>query len=211
MDLYNQLANMSSSNTSKTFEFNHNEALLNRKWQEQMSNTAHQREVKDLQKAGLNPVLSATNGAGASTPSGSTASGSADTSAISAIASLANSAISANAQITSASINAQAMRDVANTNLAGTQYSVDNPNNITVGGAIWRLLGGEKFAKKFQSEFSNDKAFLKEAKNIASKNHGVVKFRDLSVSSQMKLASKMNNTQDIRSNRHYLMVLNPTV
>lgn len=49
---------------------NSREMRKQREWMEKMSNSAHQREVEDLRNAGLNPILSATGGNGASTPQG---------------------------------------------------------------------------------------------------------------------------------------------
>lgn len=62
---------MANSGQNSANRMNRQEAQENRKFQERMSNTAHQRETVDLEAAGLNRILGYSKGSGgASTPSG---------------------------------------------------------------------------------------------------------------------------------------------
>lgn len=135
-ELYKQnidLANaISAQSSAKQYEYNSKEAEKNRAWQERLSNTAHQREVQDLIKAGLNPVLSATLG-GSSTPSGATASGSSytgqpaqlDTTALGAIMSLYETILGTQANLDVARINQETALQTSKINAAATKYASD--------------------------------------------------------------------------------------
>lgn len=106
----------SAQQAQLTRDFNSEEAYKNRLWQEEMSNTAYQRQVADMIKAGLNPILSVYKGSGASTPSGSSASSSTpsgasaspDTSIISGFVQLLSSGLKSMTDLASSSTSALA-------------------------------------------------------------------------------------------------------
>lgn len=126
------------------------EAQKNRDWQERLSNTAHVREVKDLLAAGLNPILSANNGA--FTGSGATgqgfsssgAMGQVDTSANGLIGQLASAYINTASQAAIAGMYTDAQRYQADMAYAQSKMNVDanllmNDKNITSNEKINKL------------------------------------------------------------------------
>lgn len=122
-DMFDKYAAMIKANAAENNAWSAQQAQINRDWQERMSNTAHQREVADLKKAGLNPVLSANGGQGAATTSGATAS--TDTSANSAIAGILGSVLQSQVSLENQRLSAQTNLAVAEKYNAMSKYTAE--------------------------------------------------------------------------------------
>lgn len=122
-DMFDKYAAMVKANAAENNAWSAQQAQINRDWQERMSNTAHQREVADLKKAGLNPVLSANGGQGAATTSGATAS--TDTSANSAIAGILGSILQSQVSLENQRLSAQTNLAVAEKYNAMSKYTAE--------------------------------------------------------------------------------------
>lgn len=128
-----QLRDWQSEQARLAREFNSQEAAKNRDWQKMMSDTAHQREVADLVKAGLNPVLSVTGGNGAAVSSGATASTSApsgamgniDSSGASAFVAFLGGLLNQMTQLETARVSAESNQAIADKYTAMSKYTAD--------------------------------------------------------------------------------------
>lgn len=231
-DYIRELLEYSENNTAKSQEFareqmqfqresdqaamawSAKEAQKNRDWQERLSNSAHQREVQDLIKAGLNPVLSAN--AGAYTGSGATgqafssngAMGSVDTSASGLMGSLISTVINSATQAYIAGMYTDAERyssdlQYSSSRLATEASIMNNQNTNSANKAIAREGFENDLARtRLQGEYGLQNVGLSGEYNLQNtrlENEGYQTREIFSQSQQNKRQEKQLESEEARA------------